>query len=151
MSPLAYLTNPCRDHQVEYWAVGGDFGDSPNDAQFCCNGLLFPDKCPKPALAEAKAAMACIEFSWTPAVGGAGSSPVTILPGSDWGRKLSIRLCDNPTARECENVYSYYVLRTMIMITLPTLIYTQVLMCCDSIRSTNFSLFNGQMPTHVQD
>ncbi len=26
-----------------YWAYGGDFGDRPNDNNFCCNGLVFPD------------------------------------------------------------------------------------------------------------
>ncbi|MDE5941956.1 MAG: DUF4981 domain-containing protein [Muribaculaceae bacterium] len=26
-----------------YWAYGGDFGDRPNDGNFCCNGLVFPD------------------------------------------------------------------------------------------------------------
>lgn len=26
-----------------YWAYGGDFGDMPNDRNFCCNGLVFPD------------------------------------------------------------------------------------------------------------
>ncbi len=26
-----------------YWAYGGDFGDKPNDGNFCCNGLVFPD------------------------------------------------------------------------------------------------------------
>ena len=25
---------------VQYWAYGGDFGDVPNDAQFCINGLV---------------------------------------------------------------------------------------------------------------
>jgi beta-galactosidase len=36
----------------EYWAYGGDFGDEPNDRDFCCNGLVFPDRGPKPALTE---------------------------------------------------------------------------------------------------
>lgn len=26
-----------------YWAYGGDFGDRPNDNNFCINGLVFPD------------------------------------------------------------------------------------------------------------
>jgi beta-galactosidase/beta-glucuronidase len=37
-----------------YFAYGGDFGDSPNDKDFCLNGLVFPDRNPKPALAEVK-------------------------------------------------------------------------------------------------
>ncbi len=34
------------------WAYGGDFGDTPNDANFCCDGVVWPDRTPKPALAE---------------------------------------------------------------------------------------------------
>lgn len=26
-----------------FWAYGGDFGDKPNDGNFCCNGVIFPD------------------------------------------------------------------------------------------------------------
>lgn len=26
-----------------YWAYGGDFDDTPNDGNFCCNGIVFPD------------------------------------------------------------------------------------------------------------
>ncbi|ABJ62412.1 beta-galactosidase [Leuconostoc mesenteroides subsp. mesenteroides] len=37
-----------------YYAYGGDFGDYPNDRQFSLDGLLFPDRTPKPALLEAK-------------------------------------------------------------------------------------------------
>ncbi|EOW6618209.1 beta-galactosidase [Cronobacter dublinensis] len=37
-----------------WWAYGGDFGDTPNDRQFCMNGLVFPDRTPHPALYEAK-------------------------------------------------------------------------------------------------
>ncbi len=36
----------------EYWAYGGDFGDEPSDRDFICNGLVFPDRSPKPVLAE---------------------------------------------------------------------------------------------------
>ncbi len=34
------------------WAYGGDFGDEPNDGAFCTDGLVFPDRTPKPALSE---------------------------------------------------------------------------------------------------
>lgn len=37
---------------TEHWAYGGHFGDEPNDATFCCNGLVWPDRTPKPALRE---------------------------------------------------------------------------------------------------
>lgn len=36
------------------FAYGGDFGDQPNDRQFSLDGLLFPDRKAKPALAEVK-------------------------------------------------------------------------------------------------
>jgi len=36
----------------EHWAYGGHFGDEPNDGTFCCNGLVWPDRTPKPALLE---------------------------------------------------------------------------------------------------
>ncbi len=38
----------------EYWAYGGDFGDVPNDNNFCCNGLVQPDRKPNPHLYEVK-------------------------------------------------------------------------------------------------
>ena len=34
------------------WAFGGDFGDVPNDGAFCLDGLVFPDRRPKPAMWE---------------------------------------------------------------------------------------------------
>lgn len=37
-----------------YWAYGGDFGDVPNDANFVCDGLVWPDRTPHPALYEYK-------------------------------------------------------------------------------------------------
>lgn len=39
---------------VKHWAYGGDFGDTPNDLNFCLNGLIFPDRTPHPALNEVK-------------------------------------------------------------------------------------------------
>jgi beta-galactosidase len=34
------------------WAYGGDFGDTPNDGNFCADGVVFPDRTPKPAMYE---------------------------------------------------------------------------------------------------
>ncbi len=39
---------------VEYWAYGGDFGDTINDRNFCINGLVFPDRTPHPSMVEYK-------------------------------------------------------------------------------------------------
>jgi beta-galactosidase len=36
------------------WAYGGDFGDQPNDANFCINGMVGPDRTPHPAMCEWK-------------------------------------------------------------------------------------------------
>jgi beta-galactosidase len=38
----------------EFWAYGGDFGDKPNNDNFCANGLVLPDRQPNPSLAEVK-------------------------------------------------------------------------------------------------
>jgi beta-galactosidase len=38
----------------EFWAYGGDFGDTPNDLNFCCDGLVWPDRTPHPAMWECK-------------------------------------------------------------------------------------------------
>ncbi|HUX39176.1 MAG TPA: glycoside hydrolase family 2 TIM barrel-domain containing protein [Rectinemataceae bacterium] len=38
--------------RAKYWKYGGDFGDAPSDLDFICNGLVFPDRSPKPVLAE---------------------------------------------------------------------------------------------------
>jgi beta-galactosidase/evolved beta-galactosidase subunit alpha len=37
-----------------YYAYGGDFGDYPNNSNFCIDGLVFPDHTPSPALIELK-------------------------------------------------------------------------------------------------
>ena len=38
----------------KYWAYGGDFGDRPNDFDFCINGMIWPDRKPHPAMYEHK-------------------------------------------------------------------------------------------------
>jgi beta-galactosidase len=42
------------DDGREFYAYGGDFGDHPNDADFVCDGLVWPDRAPHPALQECK-------------------------------------------------------------------------------------------------
>jgi beta-galactosidase len=39
---------------TEYWTYGGDYGDKPNSGNFCCNGLVRPDRTPNPSLFEVK-------------------------------------------------------------------------------------------------
>ncbi len=36
------------------WAYGGDFGDEPHDGPFVTDGLVWPDRTPKPAMREAQ-------------------------------------------------------------------------------------------------
>jgi beta-galactosidase len=38
----------------EFWAYGGDYGDKPNNGNFCANGLVGPDRKPHPSLSEVK-------------------------------------------------------------------------------------------------
>ena len=39
---------------IEYFAYGGDFGDMPNDGNFCIDGLVYPDRTPHKGLLELK-------------------------------------------------------------------------------------------------
>lgn len=38
----------------KWWAYGGDYGDQPNDANFCINGLISPNRTTKAATEECK-------------------------------------------------------------------------------------------------
>jgi beta-galactosidase len=46
----------------EYWAYGGDFGDNPNDANFCLNGLVLPNRGLTPKIWEVKKVYQYIKF-----------------------------------------------------------------------------------------
>jgi len=43
-----------NDDGTEWWAYGGDFGDVPNDGNFCADGLVWPDRTPHPGMWECK-------------------------------------------------------------------------------------------------
>jgi beta-galactosidase len=47
---------------TERWAYGGDFGDVPNDGNFCADGLVWPDRRPKPAMWEHRAIAAPVRL-----------------------------------------------------------------------------------------
>ncbi|KAL8246647.1 hypothetical protein R6Q59_007863 [Mikania micrantha] len=49
----------------KFWAYGGAFGDTPNDLNFCLNGLVWPDRTPHPALNEVKYCYQPIKVSFT--------------------------------------------------------------------------------------
>lgn len=50
------------ENGVPYLAYGGDFGDKPNDGNFCGNGLLFGNRQETPKLAEIKKLFQNVEF-----------------------------------------------------------------------------------------
>ena len=45
-----------------FWAYGGDYGDEPNDGNFCINGFVFPDRKVQPAYYEVKHAYQYVTF-----------------------------------------------------------------------------------------
>ena len=47
----------------EFWAYGGDFGDRPNDGNFCINGLVASDRTPHPHYYVVKHVYQPIHFS----------------------------------------------------------------------------------------
>lgn len=47
----------------DYLAVGGDFGDKPNDAQFCGNGLITADRKITPKLTHVKKCYQNVKFA----------------------------------------------------------------------------------------
>ena len=66
------------DNGQPFWAYGGDFGDKPNDRQFCLNGLVFPDRTPHPALFEAQRAQQFFTFMQV------STSPLVVEVHSDY-------------------------------------------------------------------
>ena len=48
----------------EFWAYGGDFGDSPNNGTFCINGLIGADRVPHPHYEEVRKVYQNIDFIW---------------------------------------------------------------------------------------
>ncbi|WP_221420271.1 glycoside hydrolase family 2 TIM barrel-domain containing protein [Fulvivirga sp. M361] len=54
---------------TEFYAYGGDFGDQPNDKNFCLNGIVFPDRSPYPKTYEVKKVYQYVKWQLTPAVG----------------------------------------------------------------------------------
>ncbi len=59
------------------WAYGGDFGDMPNDGNFCLDGLVWPDRTPKPALFEHRQIAAPVRVSGSSEAARRGSVELT--------------------------------------------------------------------------
>jgi len=53
----------------EAWRYGGDFGDEPNDRNFCIDGIVFPDRTPHPGLYEFKRLAQPARFSYDEGTG----------------------------------------------------------------------------------
>ncbi|NME67818.1 DUF4981 domain-containing protein [Flammeovirga aprica JL-4] len=49
----------------EYYAYGGDFGDVPNDQNFCINGVFAPDLSPNPHAYEARYVFQPVSIQWS--------------------------------------------------------------------------------------
>lgn len=91
----------------EYYAFGGDFGDQPNDENFCINGVFAPDRTPNPHAWEAKYIFQPIEMTLI------GSAPCQV--------QISSRLSHTTTA-QYETRWEVYENGKMIQSgTLPTL------------------------------
>ena len=45
------------------WGYGGDFGDFPNDVNFVCNGMVNPDRTPKPQMRDVKRVQQPLAFT----------------------------------------------------------------------------------------
>lgn len=53
------------DDQGRTWfAYGGDFGDTPNDLNFCCDGIVSADRVPHPGLYEFKKLAQPVAVRW---------------------------------------------------------------------------------------
>ncbi|MDP4088678.1 MAG: glycoside hydrolase family 2 TIM barrel-domain containing protein [Bacillota bacterium] len=48
---------------IEYLAYGGDFGEKPNDGNFCGNGLIFADRTVSPKIFEVKRCYQNVRFT----------------------------------------------------------------------------------------
>src|SRR5690606_7958036 len=46
-----------------FFAYGGDFGDKPNDGNFCMDGILTPDRKPTAKLEEVKKVYQYVSFT----------------------------------------------------------------------------------------
>jgi beta-galactosidase/beta-glucuronidase len=85
---LLHKVTDAEGKEVEAWGYGGDFGDPVHDAQFCINGLIWPDRVPHPGALECKAVMV-------------GAAPCTMQP-KPWP---CTDLCCVPLAGQCSPVH----------------------------------------------
>jgi beta-galactosidase len=85
------------------WAYGGDYGDQPNDGNFCLDGVVWPDRRPKPALFEHKQIAAPVRVSASAGRLRAGEVEVEnrqYFTGLDWLHASWRLLADGDTIAE---------------------------------------------------
>jgi len=81
------------------WLYGGDFGDKPNDGNFCCNGLIAPDRKPNPHYYEVKKVYQPIHFK----LGSEGIEEYSVDPFvkvTDFAYKHTTTYCNGDTLLE---------------------------------------------------
>jgi len=69
-----------------HWLYGGDFGDEPNDLNFVCDGLVWPDRRPHPAMRECKTLFSPVAVAWNEATGSLEIRSKADFVSLDWLR-----------------------------------------------------------------
>ena len=67
LNDVKSILDPSRG---DYWAYGGDFGDNPNDNNFCCNGVVLADNSPTAKSYEMKKIYQPIDFFMADSIAG---------------------------------------------------------------------------------
>lgn len=71
------------------WAYGGDFGDTPNDANFVCDGLVSAIGDPRPAIEEVLFLSRAVSFEWSQDLDSEGLPTGVEVTNRQWFRDLS--------------------------------------------------------------
>jgi len=67
-----------------HYAYGGDFGELPNDLNFCDNGVIWPDRRPHPALEEIKSCFQPMDIVFGALGTGSSGAKVTLTNNQDF-------------------------------------------------------------------
>ncbi|WP_040282492.1 glycoside hydrolase family 2 TIM barrel-domain containing protein [Tessaracoccus massiliensis] len=118
----------------EFYAYGGDYGDYPNNKNFCIDGMVFPWQEPSPGLTEYKQVICPVRVSWADGeltvtnrrwftglgdieirvettVDGEAAEPLILTPepvgpGETWATELELELGDGVPAAAVARVFS---------------------------------------------
>ncbi len=71
------------------WSYGGDFGESPHDANFVCDGTVSAAGTPRPALAEVHHIGRPVSFCWATPLSPTGALPRIEVTNRRWFSDLS--------------------------------------------------------------